>query len=232
MALFVDKNKRRKSPFVMICFCVALLFLCVYGAVYAFLTEPLYLHLSLGSTALTTIFHAFLMSAAGTAVCCLLFFLPDKRTVPGAYACLAVLLAIFYFTVSLLEAENRLVMLQLISLYGLGPVLVGNAVAWPIYLKIRGAHPAPTKIKTIREELREVTAKTKQSAPVTAPAPQAPEQLPEQMSAKISAETPPEPVALTEEQALFGPGSGDDSAAFRSAQEEAMLFYEDEENDD
>ena len=223
MALFVDQNKRRKSPLVMLCFCVSLLFACVYGILYAVLTEQLYLHVSLGGTAATTALHAVLMAAAGTCVCCLLFLLPDKRIVPGAYLCLAALLLVFYVAVFLLESENRSAMLRLITLFGLAPVLVGNAAAWPIYLKIRGAHPAPQKIKTLREELREaVDAQTQKTPPAplktwekTAPHPAPPEQT------------------ATEEEALFGPeGGGEPGRAFRSAQEEAMLFYDDEESND
>ncbi|MEG1658385.1 MAG: hypothetical protein RR288_04930 [Oscillibacter sp.] len=221
MALFVDKNKRRKSPLVMICFCVSLAFLCVYGGAYALLTEPLYLHLTLKNVVATTVVHAVIMAAAGTAVCCLLFFLPDKRIVPGAYLCLAALLAVFYLAVFLLERENRGDMLRLISLFGLAPVLLGNAAAWPIYWKIRGAQTAPTQIKTLREELREAAAKAPKKAPAMPAVPEKPVEL----------APSPDSSVPTEEEALFGPEAGENPAAFRSAQEEAMLFYEDEESD-
>lgn len=219
MSLFVDKNKRLKSPLVMICFCAALLFMLVYGVVYWFLTEPLYLYLPLGGGTAATVLHAVIMSAVGTAVCCLLFFAPDKRVVPGAYACLAVLLAVFYLAVLLLDAENRGSMLRLITLFGSAPVVIGNAAAWPIYLKIRSAHPAPQNIN-LRAELRSAAAAAKASAPAPAPTP-------------APAPEPSEPPAITEEEALFGPEAGGGAErTFRSAQEEAMLFYDDETNDD
>lgn len=137
MALFVTKDGRRKSPFVMVCFFAALLFAGIFGAAYALLVGPLYHALDLGSDVTNTVVHALLISLVGTAVCCLLFFLPDKRLVPGGFVGLAVLVLMLYAAALMLQGEARSAMLSVVSMYTLAPVLVGNAVSWLIYWKIR-----------------------------------------------------------------------------------------------
>ena len=42
--------------------------------------------------------------------------------------------------------------------------LIGNAVAWPVYLKLRKTHPLPVQ-KTLQEEMREA-AGTKADAEI------------------------------------------------------------------
>ncbi len=54
----------------------------------------------------------------------------------------------------ILEASARL-----LSGTFLTPVLVGNAVTWPIYLKIKRDNPALNHRKTISEELRDAVEK-------------------------------------------------------------------------
>ena len=76
------------------------------------------------------------LALAGTAACCLLFLLKDKRVAPLGFAGLAVVLGMFCAAALMLEGEARSLMLRLITLYGLSPVLLGNATAWPIYLTI------------------------------------------------------------------------------------------------
>ena len=131
MSLFIDKHKRRKSPLALAAFGTALLYLCVYGMLYAVLAEPLYRCVRLHSPAATLAVHSMAIAAAGTAVCCLLFLLEDKRVAPLGFAGLAIVLGMFYTAALLLEGEDRVLMLRLITMYGLAPVLVGNAVAWP-----------------------------------------------------------------------------------------------------
>lgn len=218
MSLFIDKHNRRKSPIALAAFGAALLDLVVFGGLYALLSEPLYRAVSLGSETATTVVHALLIALAGTAVCCLLFFLPDKRVAPYGFAGLAVVLAMFYVAAAAMSAPARGNMMHLITLFGLAPVLVGNAAVWPLYLKIRRAHPASAHRKTIQEELRDAAAR--QAAKTPAPKPAVP--------------PTPAPETVSPEEALFGPeASGAGPGACRSAQEEAMLlFTDDEENDD
>ena len=154
MSLFVDKNHRRKSPIAIAGFFTTVLFLCVYGVLYALLAEPLYRHVALSSPAATNVAHALIISLAGTALCGLLFLLKDKRVALFGFVGLAVVLVMFYVAAFLMEDSRRDMMLPLITLYGLAPALVGNAAAWPLYLKLRKTHPLPAQ-KTLREEIRE-----------------------------------------------------------------------------
>ena len=159
MSFFIDQNNRRKSPIALAAVGAALLYLAVFGIMYALLTEPLYHAVHLESTAATTAVHAILIALAGTAVCCLLFFLPDKRVAPYGFAGLAVVFAMFCAAALMLDEPARGNMLRLIAMFGLAPVLVGNAAAWPIYLKMKRANPALNHRKTIQEELREAAEK-------------------------------------------------------------------------
>ena len=107
MSLFIDKHNRRKSPIALAAFGAALLDLVVFGGLYALLSEPLYRAVSLGSETATTVVHALLIALAGTAVCCLLFFLPDKRVAPYGFAGLAVVLAMFYVAAAAMSAPAQ-----------------------------------------------------------------------------------------------------------------------------
>ena len=77
----------------------------------------------------------------------------ETGIIPG----LAVVLGMFCAAALMLEGEERGLMLRLIGLYGAAPVLVGNAVAWPLYWKLRPK--APRRRKTVRQELMEAAAK-------------------------------------------------------------------------
>lgn len=169
--------------------------------------------------------HTLIVAVIGTAVCCLLFLLKDKRVAPYSFLGLAVTLCMFYAAVLLLDGDARSLMLYLVTVYGLAPVLVGNAVAWPIYLKMKRRNPALNHRKTISEELREAMEKEAAKRP-SAPAPVS-EEKPEPKPS--SAE---EPVPADSADAVFGPQADRNPAFSRSAQEEAMLLYEDWEDDE
>lgn len=149
------------------------------------------------------------LALAGTAACCLLFLLKDKRVAPLGFAGLAVVLGMFCAAALMLEGEARSLMLRLITLYGLSPVLLGNATAWPIYLKIKRGNPAPDHRKTVRQELMEAAAgeAAKQERPET----------PRETFAAPPAPSP-------EEETLFGPESGGGPGSFRSEEEEVPLY--------
>lgn len=228
MSLFIDKQNRRKSPLALAAFGAALLYLGVFALLYAVLAEPLYEHVRLGSPAASTAAHGAIIALAGTAVCCLLFLLEDKRVAPLGFAGLAVVLGMFCAAALMLEGEERGLMLRLIGLYGAAPVLVGNAVAWPLYWKLRPK--APRRRKTVRQELMEAAAKeaekqerkrARQAEKGQSPAPPEP------------AEPAPKPPASpSPEEALFGPESGGGPSAFRSEEEEAMRLYMDDDDDE
>ena len=159
MSIFVDKNHRRKSPIAIAAFFAAAGYLCVYLVLYALLAEPLYRHVALSSAAATNAVHTLIVAVIGTALCCLLFLLPDKRVAAYGFAGLAVVLVMFYIAAFLMDADQRGAMLQLITLHGLAPALVGNAAAWPIYLRLRRTHPLPER-KTLRQEIQETAARS------------------------------------------------------------------------
>lgn len=237
MSLFIDKHNRRKSPFILAVFGAALLNLCLFGLMYGLLAEPLYHAVAFASASATVAVHGLIVAAAGTALSCLLFFLKDKRIAPWSFGGLAVILGMFYASVFLLDPEVRPGMLWLISVYGLPPVLVGNAVTWLIYLAIRRFSPAllHRERKTIQEELREAAAKEaarkgeqEQASSETPEAPKAPKAPKAPESGALEG-----PETGTPEEAF--PELGPEAAAsFRSAQDEAMLLYmdDDEESDD
>ena len=223
MSFFIDRFNRRKSPLALAAFGAALLDMAVFGLLYAFLAKPLNDAVSLGSTAATLVVQALIIAVLGTAICCLLFLLKDKRVAPCSFLGLAMLLLVFYAVAFLLEGDARPLMLYLITRYGLAPVLVGNAVTWPIYLKIKRANPALNHRKTIAEELRE--AVEKENARKAA--------RPQPAEAEPSVPDPSEPEpAATVEDAMFGLQADRSPFASRSAQEEAMLLYEDDEDEE
>ena len=168
MNLFIDKNHRRKSPIAIAGFFATLLDLCIYGVLYTLLAEPLYRYVALSSPAATNVAHALIISLAGTALCGLLFLLKDKRVALFGFVGLAVVLVMFYVAAFLMEDSRRDMMLPLITLYGLAPALVGNAAAWPLYLKLRKTHPLPQP-KTLREEIREAAGTSGSPAVHAAP---------------------------------------------------------------
>lgn len=100
---------------------------------------------------------------------------------------------------------------------GLPPVLLGNAVSWPIYRRLRKAHPEYFVRKTISEELKEAVEQEQKKKPAAKPV-------------SDPVQTPEPDISPTE--ALFGPeSSGTAPGAFHNAQDEAMLFYEDDDDE-
>ena len=219
MSFFIDRFNRRKSPIALAAFGAAVLYLVIFGVLYGLLAGPLYRAVSLSTPAATTAVHSLIIAAIGTAVCCLLFLLKDKRVAPYGFCGLAVALCMFYAAAFLLEGLARSNMLYLITAYGLAPVLVGNAVTWPIYWRMKRTNPAMNRRKTIAEELKAPLAQ--EAAKKPAP----PEQT--QPSKPVSSDRP-EPSG----DALFGPQADRSPMVSRSVQEEAMLFYEDDDDEE
>ena len=106
-----------------------------------------------------------------------LFLLRDKRVALFGFVGLAVVLVMFYFAAWMLDTDQRATMVQLITLYGVAPALIGNAVAWPVYLKLRKTHPLPVQ-KTLQEEMREAAGTKADAAPKAHPAAPAAEERP------------------------------------------------------
>jgi len=121
--------------------------------------------------------HTLIIALAGTAIGSLLFLLRDKRVALFGFVGLAVVLVMFYFAAWMLDTDQRATMVQLITLYGVAPALIGNAVAWPVYLKLRKTHPLPVQ-KTLQEEMREAAGTKADAAPKAHPAAPAAEERP------------------------------------------------------
>ena len=141
MSFFIDKHGRRKSPIALAACGAALLDLAVYFCTAALLAGPLYRTVSFGGETVTSMLHTIIITVISTLFCCLLFLLKDKRVVPYGFAGLAVILLMFCAAAWMLPQETRGSMLRLFLTVGLPPVLLGNAVSWPIYRRLRKAHP-------------------------------------------------------------------------------------------
>ena len=137
MSFFIDKHGRRKSPIALAACGAALLDLAVYFCTAALLAGPLYRTVSFGGETVTSMLHTIIITAISTLLCCLLFLLKDKRVVPYGFAGLAVILLMFCAAAWMLPQETRGSMLRLFLTVGLPPVLLGNAVSWPIYRRLR-----------------------------------------------------------------------------------------------
>lgn len=146
---------------------------------------------------------------------------------------LGVVLLMFCAAALMLDRpSDRDFMLQFILCNGLPPVLVGNAVTWPIYLRLKRSAPGPRPRKTVRQELMEAAAQEAEKR----------ERKRARQAEKGQITAPPEPAepapkppaSPSPEEALFGPESGGGPSAFRSEEEEAMRLYmdDDEESDD
>lgn len=143
MSLFLTKEGKRKSPRILSYFFGALLFAVIFGLAYAVLTVPLQA-LPIQNQAVLTAVQIILIAFAGTLCCCLLFLLRDKRIVPYSFVGLAVLVVMFYIAALALDSTARVNMIYLVSLYGLGPTMIGNLVSWSIYHRLSRCKRAST----------------------------------------------------------------------------------------
>ena len=230
MGFFIDKHHRRKSSMAVTAFFAALLDLCVFGALYWTLSEPLYRWVNVGSETVSTVVQGLMIALLGTALCCLQFLLRDKRIAPYGFAGLAVVLAMFYVGTLMLDADVQSNLFWLITLFGLLPVLVGNAVSWSVFTLLKRRNPQLiAQRKTLQQEIREAAEasaarETRKQKAVSAPVSEAPSQV------SAPAESPSS--APVREGALFGPEGAGGPMSSRSEQEEAMLLYMDDEDDD
>ena len=231
MGFFIDKHHRRKSSMSVTAFFAALVDLCVFGALYWTLSEPLYRSVTIGGETASTVVHGVNIALLGTAICCLQFLLRDKRIAPYGFAGLAVVLVRFYIGAAFLDQDVRANMLWLITLFGLLPVLVGNAVAWSIFALLKHRNPQlVARRKTLQEELREAAEATAAKKGRSTPQESAPKAQASTPPAASPATPPTAPAA--QDAALFGPEGAGGPMSDRSEQEEAMLLYMDDDDDE
>ena len=219
MSFFIDKHNRRKTTIMLTAFCIGFLFALFFVVLSILLAEPLYNAICFDNALLTTVIHSLLIALLGTPLCCLTFLLKDKRIAPYSFGGLAVWLCMFYAAALLLEGDGQLYMIQTITMFGLAPALVGNLVAWPIYFRMKRANPTMNHRKTIREEIREDIRNNAAKQPESPAESATP-------SPAVSSAQQLSPSA--DEFEFFGPEAGRHPVVSRSAEEEAMLFYEDE----
>ncbi len=130
---------RRTDPSLMWSFLLSLVFLAVYAAAYALLTEPLHRLLTFpGKPLLSSVIHIIIISSVGSAVCCLAFFLPNRRIPLLAFGWVAFFFVLL-FALSLIffEGEKRANLFTFLLGFALGPALIGNGFAWGIRLLIK-----------------------------------------------------------------------------------------------
>lgn len=135
MAFFIDKKGKRKSPFALAIFFAVLAFCLIYFVAFAFLTEPLHRLFGIQNPLTETVVLDLIISGIGTAACCLLFFLPDKRIVPYAFAAYPIVMVFFAVAALGMNVVKQSVILSLILLYALVPAVFGNTVSWVLYRK-------------------------------------------------------------------------------------------------
>ncbi len=151
MDLYHNKDGSRKSTEFMSGFFLSLIFLAVYFGCYVLLTEWFFDHLAIpGHILASNILCTVLVAVAGTAICSLSFLLPSTGAGKAAYRYLALYFLICIAAVWLSMAEeDRSMMLEVVCLYGLAPVLIGNLSAelicrrLPKRRKTSGEQPIP-----------------------------------------------------------------------------------------
>ncbi len=133
MAFFLTKEGRRKSPIALTLFFTVLFYCAVYFAAYSLLTEPLHRSFPIRDAAVESAVHTAAIALIGTGVCCLLFFLPDKRIVPYGFSASLVVLLIFVTAAAAQPAGRREIALQFVWLYITPPIIEGNLISWTVY---------------------------------------------------------------------------------------------------
>lgn len=117
----------------LVLFFTVLFYCLVYFAAYSLLTVPLHQAFPIRDEMVEGFVHTVLIALIGTGVCCLLFFLRDKRIVPYAFAAMSVVVLLFFIAALMQPADKREAAYQFICLYMLAPTGVGNLVSWSLY---------------------------------------------------------------------------------------------------
>ena len=129
-------------------FCLCWVFLAVYGGCYALFNPWLDSLLQGAPVGLITLAEALIPSAAGTAVCCLVWLLPgDKRLLPASYLWLTLLmLACLVALIILMGLENTGWVLQFFGMFVLAPLALGVGSSMLLYYQYWKKGPlSPTR---------------------------------------------------------------------------------------
>ena len=139
---------RSKSTLLLYSFCLCWVFLAVYGGCYALFNPWLDSLLQGAPVGLITLAEALIPSAAGTAVCCLVWLLPgDKRLLPASYLWLTLLmLACLVALIILMGLENTGWVLQFFGMFVLAPLALGVGSSMLLYYQYWKKGPlSPTR---------------------------------------------------------------------------------------
>lgn len=132
-AFRLTENGRVKSTLLLNSFCLAAVFLAVYGAAFFLLTDPIHAWLAHGPRGMENLANALLPALAGTAVCALSHCICRPQTVLAAYFWLLLLALASLVTMLLLlrgEGGASLLFLQLFGMMVPAPLLLGIGSAW------------------------------------------------------------------------------------------------------
>ena len=131
----MTENGKVKSTLLLYSFCLCWVFLAVYGGCYALFNPWLDSLLQGAPVGLITLAEALIPSAAGTAVCCLVWLLPgDKRLLPASYLWLTLLmLACLVALIILMGLENTGWVLQFFGMFVLAPLALGVGSSMLLY---------------------------------------------------------------------------------------------------
>lgn len=132
-AFRLTENGHVKSTLLLNSFCLAVVFLAVYGAAFFLLTDPIHAWLAHAPRAAENLVNALLPALIGTAVCGLTHFICRPQTVLAAYFWLLLLALASLVTMLLLlrgEQGASLLFLQLFGMMVPAPLLLGIGSAW------------------------------------------------------------------------------------------------------
>ena len=147
-AFQMTENGKVKSTLMLYSFCLCWVFLAVYGGCYALFNPWLDSLLQGAPVGLITLAEALIPSAAGTAVCCLVWLLPgDKRLLPASYLWLTLLmLACLVALIILMGLENTGWVLQFFGMFVLAPLALGVGSSMLLYYQYWKKGPlSPTR---------------------------------------------------------------------------------------
>lgn len=149
-AFQMTENGKVKSTLLMYSFCLSVVFLGIYGALYYFMIDPLHMLTSGAPDAVESLVGTLVPAVVGTAVCCALVWplSKEKRLLPVAYvwfflwalACLITMLVLLQG-----EGEARRLFLQFFVLFFPAPVVLGNGAALILYYRYWKQRVACTK---------------------------------------------------------------------------------------
>ncbi|WP_298030519.1 hypothetical protein [uncultured Dysosmobacter sp.] len=139
-AFQMTENGKVKSTLMLYSFCLAWLFIFVYGALFFFLLDPLDAVLAGLPVTAVNLLEALIPSAVGAAVCGLAWFLSktEKRLLPAAYLwafllMLACLITLLIYSKD--EPEVRQMILWLFGMFVLPPLVLGGGSSIFLYYR-------------------------------------------------------------------------------------------------